>query len=197
MWGELPLLLIRLLLSGITPTYVGRIPALEFYGAEMRITPTYVGRIDALHRGNTLCRDHPHVCGENFGTVSFVRPRTGSPPRMWGEYRDHHAVRRLLGITPTYVGRITRCGTLACSIRDHPHVCGENRRLSGLSLLAVGSPPRMWGELHNSRCAGCARRITPTYVGRIKKPSSMKSDVADHPHVCGENFFVVFFCLCF
>ncbi len=70
-----------------------------------RITPTYVGKSNPPSRFTAAAKDHPHVCGEKFMTLTTKWLTTGSPPRMWGKGDDE-----------------------VCSSDnawDHPHVCGE------------------------------------------------------------------------
>jgi len=56
---------------------------------------------------------HPHVCGENLASALIPQLTRGSPPRVWGKWFAHSAL-RLVGLV-------------------HPHVCGENSGTSSLS----------------------------------------------------------------
>ena len=65
------------------------------------------------------------------------------------------------------------CGekTLNCEVktmaRDHPRVCGEKKRMTGLARLEKGSPPRVRGKVP----------VTLDFNNRGR----------DHPRVCGEK----------
>ena len=109
--------------------------------------------------------NHPHVCGDylivNYG-CSYC---SESPPRMWGlrgtQYLDVISFR----ITPTYVGTTLEFFRGIANVTNHPHVCGDYQ-LSWLHcIIALESPPRMWGLLNNAFFLPDDFRITPTYVG--------------------------------
>ena len=56
--------------------------------------------------------------------------------------------------------------------------------------LAAGTSPRVWGELvylvHDFR----KRRNIPTRVGRTVSCFSFMVFRPEHPHACGENYFI-------
>ena len=133
------------------------------------ITPTYVGRIQGAWLRERTEKDHPHVCGENLISTCCFGVIRGSPPRMWGESQRHGIITVRIGITPTYVGRITELIMSHSLTTDHPHVCGENSVVFRAMLIHLGSPPRMWGEFCHAQRQDRRRGITPTYVGRIMR----------------------------
>ena len=75
---------------------------------------------------------------------------------------------RLAGITPAYAGRTGLQGFPEGPCQDHPRVCGENSTSGFVVLLALGSPPRMRGELSGSRSRIDVFGITPAYAGRTR-----------------------------
>ena len=91
-----------------------------------RITPTCVGRTFSRTSGRHRSADHPHVRGEDSGSVDPRSPAKGSPPRAWGGRPEHDGGEVAHRITPTCVGR-TPCPRCPCPSRtDHPHVRGED-----------------------------------------------------------------------
>ena len=106
-----------------------------------------------------------------------MRGREGQPGR----------VERGTGITPAYAGKSRPAVIIAGHFRDHPRVCGEERKRKKLTGWQRGSPPRMRGRAVNLCHFGQQHRITPAYAG--KSPTSASSENAqwDHPRVCGEE----------
>ena len=78
------------------------------------------------------------------------------------------------------VGRLTN--------QEHPRVCGENRQRECSITIWLGASPRMRGKL---RCC-CSRRSAagsiPAYAGKTGSSAATRSQSAEHPRVCGENF---------
>ena len=150
------------------------------------ITPTYVGNTSSSSLIRQQGKDHPHVCGEYFGSNKPQFIVLGSPPRMWGIQQVVFPAVFPVGITPTYVGNTHNAVTRLASALDHPHVCGEYDERRMITLPIGGSPPRMWGI----RCGRFGRfgrhGITPTYVGNTTNLPFGIRMAWDHPHVCGE-----------
>ncbi len=73
------------------------------------------------------------------------------------------------------------------TVRDHPHVCGEDYMGTAWWCPCIGSPPRVWGRLADSALMRPASRITPTCVGKTHGGTPPSSPQRDHPHVCGED----------
>ena len=153
-----------------TPTRVGktRNELIERDGAE-RFTPTRVGKTSLgsgpgiYNRGspprvwgkrvwvnlNTLYSTvHPHACGENEQRGYDVDRFIGSPPRVWGKLGLVAQVGQGYRFTPTRVGKTPPPTPSSRGSAVHPHACGENTVYSAFILIAIGSPPRVWGKRH-------------------------------------------------
>jgi len=52
------------------------------------------------------------------------------------------------GITPAYAGKTSGIRCFGCDFEDHPRVCGKDRKVFALTIIVLGSPPRM-RERHN------------------------------------------------
>ena len=106
-----------------------------------------------------------------------MRGREGQPGR----------VERGTGITPAYAGKSRPAVIIAGHFRDHPRVCGEERKRKKLTGWQRGSPPRMRGRgAYYARVHGY-RRITPAYAGKSRKWEKCRPGLGDHPRVCGEE----------
>ena len=151
------------------------------------ITPAYAGRTLGFLIGLELLWDHPRVCGENLAWRGGCKSTEGSPPRMRGELSLDRGGCVGGGITPAYAGRTGAHPFLCWCWWDHPRVCGENGLDVGLLGSALGSPPRMRGELTPAIILGVLEGITPAYAGRTCTSSRPSPASRDHPRVCGEN----------
>ena len=91
------------------------------------------------------------------------------------------------GITPAYAGNTQTLRRRWNLQRDHPRVCGEHSLIRMLSMILMGSPPRMRGTPQNADEQGEAGGITPAYAGNTAGALSSSSMRRDHPRVCGEH----------
>ena len=112
-----------------------------------RFTPTCVGTMCCLACYNASIAVHPHVCGDNAMRWWTIRKKSGSPPRVWGQFcqliKNIGAVR----FTPTCVGTMFMRGSPFLNEPVHPHVCGDNACSQKTGRPPAGSPPRVWGQL--------------------------------------------------
>ena len=126
------------------------------------------------------------MCGEYKLFLLLVKCFLGSPPHVWGIPPSFCFPVFGSRITPTCVGNTIGFLLVTSAIEDHPHVCGEYRRLKIWRDNMKGSPPRVWRILFSkaTQC-GCAG-ITPTCVGNTCPCTRQPTNNGDHPHVCGE-----------
>ena len=110
---------------GSPPRVWGKVDTCNSPSLRYWITPTCVGKRAKSTSSRLLRRDHPHVCGEKFGTLIIAVLDTGSPPRVWGKDVWQTAYGDSRRITPTCVGKRFSISGYNSSVRDHPHVCGE------------------------------------------------------------------------
>ena len=69
----------------------------------------------------------------------------------------------------------------------HPHGRGDNASSRSTSTMALGSPPRAWGQYVMPVVVGRQIRFTPTGVGTIESSSNPPQSSAVHPHGRGDN----------
>ena len=85
---------------------------------------------------------------------------------MRGKVSDGNGKVQSLRITPAHAGK--RC----CSPRlrsldwDHPRACGEKVIDAFVSVVYLGSPPRMRGKARKYRQLESTRGITPAHAGK-------------------------------
>src|SRR3989339_956026 len=92
---------------------------------------------------------------------------------------------------PTCVGN-SFCSSSSVNLWPvHPHVCGE--QFSGFCPRPYipGSSPRVWG----TEITGCRTltrvRFIPTCVGNSFVFKTLHTVPAVHPHVCGEQSYII------
>ena len=69
-----------------------------------RITPACAGNRQTGKRSGIFTKDHPRVCGEQFGAVADMPRARGSPPRVRGTEVEPAQVEAAQGITPACAG---------------------------------------------------------------------------------------------
>ena len=67
---------------------------------------------------------------------------------------------------------------------------GEKLKLDLVNQTAIGSPPRVRGEVAQPVKVDCAIRITPACAGRSQTRKTSQSTILDHPRVCGEKLLL-------
>ena len=131
-----------------------------------RITPAHAGRSLTGLRSLFVSRDHPRACGEKYIVQLYFDTDMGSPPRMRGEAGLAARHRAKSRITPAHAGRSFKQFIQSLFFQDHPRACGEKLALSAISVMAIGSPPRMRGEVSSAISKAFFIWITPAHAGR-------------------------------
>ena len=155
-----------------------------------RFTPTLVGKTAPAARATGLEAVHPHACGENAPGADCGVAHNGSPPRLWG--KRYPMKNRAAGdrFTPTLVGKTMGFYVQSATQGVHPHACGENLMVLVQTLVARGSPPRLWGKQPGTIWGLRVSRFTPTLVGKTPRSTAPAASPAVHPHACGENLYL-------
>jgi len=157
-----------------------------------RFTPTCVGTTVRLLLRSVTPPVHPHVRGDNVPVASLILNRHGSPPRAWGQPRARPSTSAIARFTPTCVGTTFALPYPRRERPVHPHVRGDNWRSRGKTGKQNGSPPRAWGQHPISTNTSPPIRFTPTCVGTTYTRSPYTHSPAVHPHVRGDNAFMLF-----
>ena len=154
---------------------------------EPRIIPAYAGSTGESWNRKTYRRDHPRVCGEHSDTKSSMVLQAGSSPRMRGAQCPRCLHVEHDGIIPAYAGSTAAAILHGHNHRDHPRVCGEHDRRTGVTFTHTGSSPRMRGARANAPEVHLQARIIPAYAGSTALSSQPRRPRRDHPRVCGEH----------
>ena len=145
--GDKPVLNhLELVAHGSSPRVWGQ-AALALRGNKgVRIIPTRVGTSLAKHVCRSVCRDHPHACGDKPDSSKTPRPRSGSSPRVWGQADSHQRTALCIRIIPTRVGTRNTIHVALSLDKDHPHACGDKQTATSAPHSVSGSSPRVWGQ---------------------------------------------------
>src|SRR5690606_4465227 len=108
-------------------------------------------------------------------------------PRMWGRPRRSWRNAQPVRNTPTHVGKTQRLLCRHLVIQKHPHACGEDQASNAGWLVAVETPPRMWGRQNRSEWSVSTCGNTPTHVGKTGVHPHQYGGAEKHPHACGED----------
>ena len=111
---------------------------------------------------------------------------------MWGQDSKATAVMQDAGIIPTRVG--TRLADLIRFLltEDHPHACGDKRNIIAYYEKRRGSSPRVWGQAEKTQENILLHWIIPTRVGTSFLIKANRKYLQDHPHACGDKYYVPF-----
>ncbi len=129
---------------------------------------------------------HPHVRGDCFPLVVYLRRACGSPPRAWGLRKPFLLAGAAWRFTPTCVGTASCRPPAVGSSPVHPHVRGDCGRRTARRSRPFGSPPRAWGLLCGAEDFLARPRFTPTCVGTARQAQGTYGRHAVHPHVRGD-----------
>ena len=70
----------------------------------------------------------------------------------------------------------------------HPRACGEHRSSTSLTVIRVGSSPRLRGTLSDCIHKGVTSRLIPAPAGNTSNGPRANHWPAAHPRACGEHF---------
>ena len=114
-----------------------------------------------------------------------------TPPRAWGRPRQMPGPLPCHGNTPTCVGKTTRRPSTEDRLPKHPHVRGEDSLPQSCAAFTLETPPRAWGRQRQSRKEKREHGNTPTCVGKTIRADSFLGRFWKHPHVRGEDLYVM------
>ena len=161
------------------------------------IIPAYAGNTSLSGNLEDFGGDHPRVCGEHVRNDRAIEARAGSSPRMRGTRDTLGGAVRPPGIIPAYAGNTKGFGKFRVHTGDHPRVCGEHKHGVERGHLRAGSSPRMRGTRACRDHVLVTSGIIPAYAGNTSASKAQLKTAGDHPRVCGEHCWVIYFFLYF
>ena len=116
-----------------------------------------------------------------------ARDSFSQTPHVRGKDDEGRLKLRHVGITPAYAGKRWLWLAHFRPEKDHPRVCGEKFPSKLLSVVILGSPPRMRGKVLAGTGLCSLHGITPAYAGKRWLWLAHFRPEKDHPRVCGEK----------
>ena len=89
--------------------------------------------------------DHPRMCGEHALNEMKIPREVGSSPHVRGARGSCVVPERVGGIIPACAGSTKGSMTVKSTLRDHPRMCGEHKKIKGITGGAAGSSPHVRG----------------------------------------------------
>ena len=172
---------------GSSPRIRGECSQCTIARVTARIIPANTGRIPPPWGGRSPRQDHPREYGENAIPAFPQSPEPGSSPRIRGESLCECRGKMINGIIPANTGRINASTAHHQRPWDHPREYGENQAGVESDEIAVGSSPRIRGELEPADSCVHGIGIIPANTGRIVKNPQYRIENQDHPREYGEN----------
>ena len=106
---------------------------------------------------------------------------------MWGQDFCVMIYCGYSGIIPTRVGTRIYTKEGKNHHQDHPHACGDKCCVPAFVVAAVGSSPRVWGQVFTVKICTDLCGIIPTRVGTSFSFCFIYAAAWDHPHACGDK----------
>ena len=181
--------------AGSPPPMRGKVFTASTPCVSVRITPAYAGKRIQYQAGAMGLKDHPRLCGEKYLGSAAVFCGFGSPPPMRGKDWDNEDHRTKAGITPAYAGKSSFFTSRFPEFQDHPRLCGEKAPIPDSGTSLSGSPPPMRGKGGYYSEGLAEGRITPAYAGKRTFLVVKAFGIRDHPRLCGEKTFRMFWTL--
>ncbi len=105
---------------------------------------------------------------------------------MWGTLVEICVLVDQIRFIPTHVGNSLRGSPRSTAFSVHPHACGELAAIGCCFGASAGSSPRMWGTRGEGGGWVYPGGFIPTHVGNSSAALCPPSEIAVHPHACGE-----------
>ncbi len=171
------------------PPAWGRLTTATKHRRDLRNTPTCVGKTPWRDLSESPHRKHPHLRGEDSLLTHRNSGSLETPPPAWGRLAMRRCNNPAFRNTPTCVGKTHDTTQPQSWHRKHPHLRGEDSRLTSLTNILVETPPPAWGRPLEVTKLRAIWRNTPTCVGKTTALFHTSSAAEKHPHLRGEDTF--------
>ena len=135
----------RIRLSGSSPHVRGAPHLMAELRGQSGIIPACAGSTALISINSPVSRDHPRMCGEHAVAVRVFPYSWGSSPHVRGARGSCVVPERVGGIIPACAGSTKGSMTVKSTLRDHPRMCGEHKKIKGITGGAAGSSPHVRG----------------------------------------------------
>ena len=123
--------------------------------------------------------DHPHARARGMSV--------GRSPRAWGRLTGQNDDANEIGTIPTCVGKTRIRMHDMRTVKDDPHVRGEDSKSLPALSFHRGRSPRAWGRRTAKHACLLRMGTIPTCVGKTIERRPPARGLWDDPHVRGED----------
>ena len=127
------------------------------------------------------------MCGKDENPSWQLSMEGGSPLHVRERQNQGIPASCCPGITPACAGKTGRQRSGRLPGRDHPRMCGKDRKVFIYSLNFGGSPPHVRERHRVTEYYLLFRGITPACAGKTKRWSNTTRWARDHPRMCGKD----------
>ena len=154
-----------------------------------RITPACAGKTIPKCFMIQRFEDHPRMCGKDDTKKITYLLLLGSPPHVRERPPFLIGKSRYRGITPACAGKTHVRVAVQLEFRDHPRMCGKDKKYSGPIRPLSGSPPHVRERLDFIRSYRLRIGITPACAGKTADTGDELYGSKDHPRMCGKDWY--------
>ena len=178
---------LRTVASGSSPLTRGKPRANASMSARVGLIPAHAGKTGRRRGRSQQLSAHPRSRGENFNRVQGRRSCRGSSPLTRGKLPTLSNSSRQRRLIPAHAGKTVELVPVVPGRTAHPRSRGENRTLSLMICISVGSSPLTRGKLPDRGSDRKAGRLIPAHAGKTTRPTSSRTRCPAHPRSRGEN----------
>ena len=152
-----------------------------------RFIPACAGNRTKSFIDDSLIPVHPRVCGEQHEQGRIKLLGDGSSPRVRGTVETGLGLGFSDRFIPACAGNRQTDSATRCRSAVHPRVCGEQYGRVRITVIAIGSSPRVRGTGWLTRAFFRLNRFIPACAGNSDRRSAGVIAGSVHPRVCGEQ----------
>ena len=177
----------NIFMQGSSPRMRGKHATSSEARGAVGLIPAHAGKTVRQATRRSLGPAHPRACGENKIMKTINEAIYGSSPRMRGKLTQPRFIVLIRRLIPAHAGKTTKCAPWKAARPAHPRACGENRQLTCIAHVALGSSPRMRGKRVVNSVSLCGTGLIPAHAGKTSCLIAVEVDTQAHPRACGEN----------
>ena len=151
---------------GSSPLTRGKLLQAEGHALVAGLIPAHAGKTRPDPAPRRLSAAHPRSRGENFNRVQGRRSCRGSSPLTRGKLPTLSNSSRQRRLIPAHAGKTVELVPVVPGRTAHPRSRGENRTLSLMICISVGSSPLTRGKPASDRGHGTAVGLIPAHAGK-------------------------------
>ena len=154
------------------------------------LIPAHAGKTAGRLPPDAGAAAHPRSRGENFSRPKVTPLLPGSSPLTRGKRVLTPRPAALARLIPAHAGKTVELVPVVPGRTAHPRSRGENRTLSLMICISVGSSPLTRGKRRDRQVQEHAVRLIPAHAGKTRRCARCACRRGAHPRSRGENMAV-------